>query len=320
MPPYKYRNRKRYQHKRQLRGLWLRPTETTGYTPIPPAQPAAPTGNTNQNPQNQTDTLQGGEPAPELGIIPGVSDDPFLVSSLQTATSSAANNYNPGDTDPLTVGCPSFNEPVGTVPNWPIPTQVTFAWVKQVGQPMLDFGNTFRSANGLPDMIWDDYLILAAMRHANYIGVHDLALYNIPGPQGILIQTYGNNGLHREMPEGDETYGSYGELPTDRVANTGRIETGFTTEGAGWASGPGNGNPTRFLCQQNDYASPEVPGHFGPWVKPDTPLTHVGYGFNYSHIDGSVYHVFVYGIPSADPPIPYELYEYLPTLNTDNWV
>lgn len=215
---------------------------------------------------------------------------------------------------PHNSGCP----PQDALAGYPreCPQELTFAYLEASAQPQLAFGNNYRQAAGLPPMIWDNYLALAAMRHAVYLSeMQDH--YDPPKPPGLEV--------HYEYPEGHPTYPSFGETVVDRVFNTGRENYNNVVAPAGanvveGFGGAWNSTGTKGLCTQrhdsdNPPAEGESWGHIGPWADPTTPITHYGWGADQRTRDGMTNHVFVYSAKPAGAnslPLDKELYEYLP--------
>lgn len=235
--------------------------------------------------------------------IPGIGDKTVNPSRDHefAPTSAAGAGYTPGNTNPATQGCAPYSHP-----DWPriCPQSRTWAWQQAVSQPALDFGNTFRQGAGLPDMIWDKFLTLAAQRHATYI-VENQA--NYPPDHAYIPNAYPGD------PHLEALTNSFGETVQVRVFNTGRNPSPeIVAEGSGFG---GMNTPMSGICnQKSDWVNASNPGHFGPWAQPGNATRYYGYGFDATPTGNRMWHVFVYANnpPIVDPNSLDELYTYLP--------
>lgn len=253
----------------------------------------------------------GGDPDPPPSGDPNANfgpdallagQDSALYDSTYWHPTFGGNNYVAGEYDPTLSGCKPYDHAA-----WQrtCPDKLTFAALEAAFQPVLDWGNEFRASTGNGPMIWDNYLALAAQRHATFYAEHKADLYT--GPSGL--------SGHAETLVTDPVYPSYGQWPGDRVALTGRENT-FAAEGIGFTLGWGLSlnTPMGGFCNiKSDYQDQANCGHFCYWKNPGATYNWVGYGMDVMP-DGSAIHVFVYSNAPAGPnsePL-FELYEYLP--------
>jgi hypothetical protein len=218
--------------------------------------------------------------------------------------------FDPNDPNPKTAGCPAYVNADAAWPQTCPNTPLTYAVVRSQFQEALDYGNSFRINRGYVPLVMNDFLILAAQRHATFLAEHwDMYLAD---PPGEMFLQYGGLCAHYEP---DAPALSFGVTVGARITNTGFTNMGRAAEGIGynWSvfeALTGANNPMGGLCtQQSDYTSDVAAGHFGEWTShPETRS--VGYG-NDSVVDIGPetqawnIHVFVYSAElQVGDPVP----------------
>jgi hypothetical protein len=252
-----------------------------------------------------TGGLEGGDPLPPDSVIEGIGDGTIVpYDPTDFNATYPGSNFNSGTTVPADRGCPPYSHL-----DYPMtcPQERTFAWQESVFQPVLDEGNVYRAARGLSDLIFDNYLTLAAQRHATYVAENWDTLYAAGMP--LNVAHGGLQGAHYELAPPDPTFG---ETVGVRVVNTGRDDP--TAAGVAEGIAFGSNTPMEGLCNQKaDYVDNSNPGHFGPWYGIGDLHNYVGWGQD--RVPGGwVVQVFVYANdpPGANADTLLELHDYLP--------
>lgn len=239
----------------------------------------------------------GGQP-----ILPSGSGDVYMYDpTVMSLTKAETAGFDNNDTDPATRLCPGYSTPA-----WPINESLTFANVQAAYEPVIAEVNLMRQAQGLPDIIWDNYLVLSSFRHATFLAERWIEF-------GYGFTTPPDLSPHMEPPDV-----GWGTGFSQRVQGTGRV--GIAPAGA--ASGEGIGwngkTPMHGLCgQRSDYNTPESCGHWCPFIA-GSNVTHMGVGFDIAlegPFAGTLITVYNYANSAPDPtsaPLDKEIYEYLP--------
>lgn len=265
--------------------------------------PTLSAGQPDPNPDPDPDPPPPPPPVGDSGL-PGIGDNSqYIYDPSHYGATSAATNFNPASTDPLTRGCPEYSDPL-----WPrvCPQKGTWAWYEQIMQSVMTEANVYRAAKGFDPLILDRHLALAGFRHAVFICETWDA--NYASPNGQMVIQHGGFALHWEPATN-----SFGDTIVNRVGNTGRGLSGSYAEGIGYNLP----TPMRMLCaMKSDYVSEAQPGHFGPFYT-NAAIKYVGLGFDARPSDGQTYAVWTYASdpPAVDATVLDELYLEMPKLD-----